>query len=358
MQQTPLHDYHLSAGARMAEFGGWDMPIDYGSIIAEHRHCREQVALFDICHMGEFLFTGDPVASGLDAALTLPVAKIPVGRSKYGFLLNDRGGVIDDLIVFRFAADRFFIVVNAATAANDFTVLKGRCRGGQLTDLSTQTGKIDLQGPLAREVLRAQLGPALDELKYFQFRHFPLLGEEVLVSRTGYTGELGYELFISAAKVRALWDLLLTDPRVKPAGLGARDILRLEIGYSLYGHELSEDITPLEAGLGMFVDFSREFTGKPALLNQQQAGLARGKVAFTSATRRPARAGQKLFSGDAEIGVVTSGSFSPLVGCGFGLGMVQTAYTGAGKQLRLGSPAGDLLTVVELPFYQHGSVRN
>ncbi|HNW91287.1 MAG TPA: glycine cleavage system aminomethyltransferase GcvT [bacterium] len=356
MQQTPLHDYHRSAGARMAEFGGWDMPIDYGSIIAEHRQCREQVALFDICHMGEFLFTGDPVASGLDAAVTLPVTKIPVGRSKYGFLLNDRGGVIDDLIIFRLADDRFFIVVNAATAANDFAVLSARCRAGSLTDLSAQTGKIDLQGPLAREVLRTHLGPALDELKYFQFRHCSLLGEEVLVSRTGYTGELGYELFISAGKVRQLWDLLLADPRVKPAGLGARDILRLELGYSLYGHELSEDISPLEAGLALFVDFSKEFAGKAALLARQSC-LTRGKVAFTSATRRPPRAGQKLFAGDREIGIVTSGSFSPLVGCGFGLGLAATAATNTGTTLHLGTPAGDSLTVVALPFYQKGSVR-
>lgn len=358
MRQTPLHGYHTAVGARMAEFGGWDMPIDYGSIIAEYRHCRTQVALFDICHMGEFLFTGDPVAGGLDAALTLPVTKIPVGRSKYGFLLNERGGIIDDLIVFRLADDRFFIVVNAATTANDFAVLGARCRGGSLTDLSAQTGKIDLQGPLAREVLRALLGPELDQLKYFQFRHFSLLDEEVLVSRTGYTGELGYELFPSAGKVRQLWDRLLADARVKPAGLGARDILRLEMGYSLYGHELDETITPLEAGLDVFVDFTKEFTGRPALLHQRLEGFKRCKAAFVSGSRRPPRAGQKIFVGELEVGTVTSGTFSPLLGHGLGLGLVRAECAGPAQQLKLGSPDGDLLTVVDLPFYRNGSLRN
>lgn len=358
MRQTPLHSYHKSVAARMAEFGGWDMPIDYGSILAEHRHCREQAALFDICHMGEFLFTGDPVAAGLDAALTLPVTKIAVGRSKYGFLLNPRGGVIDDLIVFRLAENRFFIVVNAARAAIDFAALQAAVPGGALTDVSDATGKIDLQGPLAREVLRAHLGPELDALKYFQFRHFSLLGEEALVSRTGYTGELGYELFISAGKVRALWDLLLSDARVRPAGLGARDILRLEMGYSLYGHELDETISPLEAGLDPFVDFTKEFTGRDALLQQKLHGFSRCKAAFISATRRPPRGGQKLFADGREIGIVTSGTFSPLLGHGLGLGLVRAECADLERKLQLGSPAGDELTVVELPFYRNGSLRN
>ncbi len=358
MLRTPLFERHRQAQALLAEFGGWEMPIHYGSILAEHKQCRTQAALFDICHMGEFLFTGEIAASGLEEALTLPLQKIPVGRSKYGFLLNERGGVIDDLIVFRLAGDRLFIVVNAATAANDFGVLQSRCRGGELRDVSAVTGKIDLQGPLAREVLRAHLGPELDALKYFQFRHFSLLGEQVLVSRTGYTGELGYELFIDSAKVSDLWDLLLTDARVKPAGLGARDILRLEMGYSLYGHELDGTITPLEAGLDVFVDFSKEFTGKAVLLEQKLHGFARCKAAFVSASRRPPRAGQKLFVDGTEAGTVTSGSFSPMLNCGIGLGLVRAECAQTGQILYLDKPGGDTLTVTELPFYRGGSVRN
>jgi len=356
---TPLHPQHRALGALMAPFGGWDMPIQYEGIIAEHRWCREQAALFDICHMGEFLFKGDILSSGLEDLFTFSVAAIPVGRSKYGFLLNEAGGIIDDLIVFRFAEQEAMIVVNAATAPNDFQVIRSRLTGGNLVNISTATAKLDLQGPKSREVLSAVCGEQLAQLPYFRFVSQDLLGVPAVVSRTGYTGELGYEIFLPAAKVAELWQVLLADPRVKPAGLGARDLLRLEVGYSLYGSDLDEQTTPLEAGLEAFVNFNKEFVGKAALLQQQATGVARRKIAFTVNTRRAPRHGYQIQASGRTIGEVTSGVFSPMLGCGIGMGYVESPHAALGGMLTVCQDRVSLeATVCGLPFYSGGSLRS
>ncbi len=257
LQATPICGRHRALNALMAPFGGWDMPIQYEGIIAEHSWCRTKASLFDICHMGEFLFQGDFDESGLEDVFTFSVKTIPVGRSRYGFLLNEQGGIIDDLIVFRLAEDKVMIVVNAATAPKDFAAIKGRLRGGVFTDITAATGKLDIQGPLSRDVMVALFGKEVATIPYFKFITMNILGVEAIVSRTGYTGELGYEIFIPSDKVCELWDLFLQDERVKPAGLGARDVLRLEVGYSLYGSDIDEETTPLEAGLEGFVNFDK-----------------------------------------------------------------------------------------------------
>ena len=274
LRETPLIGRHREQKALLAPFGGWNMPIQYeGGILAEHRWCREKAALFDICHMGEFLYRGDIADGGLEDVFTFSVASIPEGRSRYGFLLNEQGGVIDDLIVFRLAKDEVMIVVNAATADNDFGVIRSRLKAGaQFSNISIATGKLDPQGPLSRDVVTDLLGRNISSIPYFRFITTDVLGSKAIVSRTGYTGELGYEIFLPAEKTVELWDKLLKDPRMKPAGLGARDLLRLEVGYSLYGNDLDETITPLEAGLEGFVNFDSEFVGKDALLRQQAHG--------------------------------------------------------------------------------------
>jgi aminomethyltransferase len=355
---TPLNNQHRGRGALMAPFGGWDMPIQYEGILAEHRQCRERAALFDICHMGEFLFTGDIVASGLENIFTFSVASIPVGRSRYGLLLNDAGGIIDDLIVFRLAEDQAMIVTNAATTPGDFAVIGQRLSGGELRDVSAATGKLDLQGPLAREVLAAALGPEIAAIPYFKFTRMDVLGVPAIVSRTGYTGELGYEIFLPAEKVVELWERLLADPRVGPAGLGARDVLRLEVGYSLYGSDLDPTITPLEAGLAAFVTLDKPFVGREALLHQQQEGLKKVKVAFQSLSRRAPRHGYAIFFEGTRVGEVTSGVFSPMLGCGIGLGYVTPEVATVGAPLVVGDGKVSLeVTVGELPFYRGGSLR-
>jgi aminomethyltransferase len=358
LKSTPLNARHRSLNALMAPFGGWDMPIQYAGIIAEHGWCREKAALFDICHMGEFLFEGDFEGSGLEEVFTFSVKTIPVGRSRYGFLLNEQGGVIDDLIVFRLAENKAMIVVNAATIANDFSVIKSRLRNGTFTDITDETGKIDLQGPLARQILVEVFGEQIAQIPYFKFISMQLLGCEAIVSRTGYTGELGYEIFLSSGKIGELWDLLLRDERVKPAGLGARDVLRLEMGYSLYGHDIDENITPLEAGLEGFVNFSKEFVGKEALLCQKERGLARRKVAFEVEGRRSPRQHYEILCSGENVGCVTSGVFSPMLGRGIGIGLVKPEATGIGSRLIICHERVSMeATVCELPFYPGGSLR-
>jgi aminomethyltransferase len=360
LKNTPLVREHERLKALMAPFGGWNMPIQYEGILAEHKWCREKAALFDICHMGEFHFKGDLAADGLDDVFTFSVSSIPVGRSRYGFLLNADGGVIDDLIVFRLAEDEAMVVVNAATIANDFAVIRSRLKSGaSFSDISAATGKLDLQGPLAREVLVAAFGPEIAGIPYFKFTRMAILGVPAIVSRTGYTGELGYEIFLPADKVKELWDLLLGDERVKPAGLGARDVLRLEVGYSLYGSDIDEATTPLEAGLATFVNFAKQFVGREALLRQQGEGLPRVKAAFRVNSRRSPRHHYEICFEGEPVGTVTSGVFSPMLGCGVGIGFVkpEVAVIGAPLVIRHGNVSMEA-TVCELPFYKDGSLRS
>ncbi|MBK5273540.1 MAG: glycine cleavage system aminomethyltransferase GcvT [Desulfuromonadales bacterium] len=359
LQQTPLCSRHRELKALMAPFGGWDMPIQYEGIIAEHAWCRSKAALFDICHMGEFIFQGDFEAAGLEDVFTFSIKTIPLGRSRYGFLLNEQGGIIDDLIVFRLAEDKVMIVTNAATADNDFAVIRARLSGGSFTNITAATGKLDIQGPLAREVLVDVLGEQVAAIPYFKFITMQVLGSDAIVSRTGYTGELGYEIFLPAEKTAELWDLLLRDERVKPAGLGARDVLRLEVGYSLYGSDIDETTTPLEAGLEGFVNFDKNFIGKEALLKQKGAGLTRKKVAFEVIGRRSPRHHYEIdFAGQA-VGSVTSGVFSPMLGGGVGIGFVKPDYTTIGTSFTIRHERVSMeATVCELPFFKGGSLRS
>ncbi|HEX2769289.1 MAG TPA: glycine cleavage system aminomethyltransferase GcvT [Geobacteraceae bacterium] len=359
MKSTPLLPEHEGLKALIAPFGGWNMPIQYEGIIAEHRWCREKAALFDICHMGEFQFRGELATSGLDEIFTFSVTGIPPGRCRYGFLLNKMGGIIDDLIVFRLGENEVMIVTNAATIDNDFAVIAERLKGGELRDVSAVTGKLDLQGPLSRDILVKAFGPEIATIPYFKSTRMRLLGVEAIVSRTGYTGELGYEIFIPGEKVVELWRLLLADERVKPAGLGARDLLRLEMGYSLYGNDIDEETTPLEAGLEAFVNFDKDFVGRRALLRQQREGLHRVKVAFRVASRRSPRHHYEIWHEGSQAGAVTSGAFSPMLGCGIGIGLVRPEAAGIGAPLtiRHGNVSMEA-TVCDLPFYTGGSLRS
>jgi aminomethyltransferase len=355
---TPLNKRHRDLNALMAPFGGWDMPIQYEGIIAEHAWCRSSASLFDICHMGEFIFEGDFIASGLEDVFTFSVQSIPLGRSRYGFLLNEQGGIIDDLIVFRLAEQKVMIVVNAATAPKDFAAIKARLHGGSFTDITEATGKLDLQGPLSRYVMVELLGEEVATIPYFKFITMNILGVEAIVSRTGYTGELGYEIFIPSEKVAELWDLFLTDERVKPAGLGARDVLRLEVGYSLYGSDIDEETTPLEAGLSSFVNFEKNFVGKEALLTLKEQGVNRTKVAFEVNSRRSPRHHYDIAVAGANVGTVTSGVFSPMLGKGIGIGFVAPEHAAIGTTLTISHERVTMeATICELPFFKDGSVR-
>lgn len=359
LKQTPLYHEHIALHARMVPFGGWEMPVQYDGILAEYEHTRRAVTLFDTCHMGEFLVRGGCRESGLDALVTMAIADMPVHSCRYGMLLNDHGGVIDDLVVFREGQEEWFIVVNGATTPKDARHFRERLKQPQtFEDISSEIGKIDVQGPSSREIL-APLIPGIEKLTFYTFDHFTLGREAVRVSRTGYTGELGYEIYASPKTTIAVWRQLLQNPKVKPAGLGARDVLRLEVGYSLYGHELNETVTPLEAGLERFIDFTKDFIGKEALLKQKREGLRRKIAGFISETRRAPRQGQKIFAEDGEpIGEVTSGTFSPACQKGIGLGFVPVDLAGTRQKIYFGDDNHKNPAIISSrTFYKNGSLK-
>ncbi|MCK4519000.1 MAG: glycine cleavage system aminomethyltransferase GcvT, partial [Candidatus Omnitrophica bacterium] len=335
LKTTPLHSQHIKLGAKFAPFGGWDMPISYSGIIDEHNWTRKSACLFDICHMGEFIISG--TGDALNKIVTMNIEEMPAKTCRYGFMLNEKGGVIDDLIVYKISADKYMIVVNAATKDDDFSNLKKHLPEDiNLEDISDKTAKIDLQGPLSRDILKKIISSDIEKLSYYTFSYFDVLGGSSIISRTGYTGELGYEIYISSDKAIELWNILLKDERVKPGGLGARDTLRLEMSYPLYGHELDDKTSPLEAGLGIFVDLDKEFVGKDVLVKQKEEGLLKRLVCFKVDSRRAPRNGYKILSGDKEIGEVTSGSFSPSLKRGIGMGYVEADYRTAGTKVTLG----------------------
>ncbi|MDP8213505.1 MAG: glycine cleavage system aminomethyltransferase GcvT [Candidatus Zapsychrus exili] len=358
LKKTPLYESHIALSAKMVDFGGWEMPVQYEGILAEYKYTREQATLFDISHMGEFIVEGDCVESGLDSLLTMSVSDMPIKSCRYGCMLNEDGGVIDDLIVFREDKDKWFLVVNSATTEKDKEHVKSRLSSKAcFKDVSESTAKLDLQGPRSREILSSFVDD-VSKLDYYTFDYFQLLGENVIISRTGYTGELGYEIYYPADKVKVLWNALLEDGKVKPAGLGARDVLRLEMGYSLYGHELGEDVSPLESGLSRFVDLNKNFIGKDVITRQKQEGLKRKIVGFVSSSRRSPRAEQKIYAEDKEIGVVTSGTFSPEMERGIGLGFVLTEHADRDNKILFGNENKREEAVVSSKlFYKRGSLK-
>jgi aminomethyltransferase len=359
IKKTPLYGEHKTLKAKFGPFGGWDMPISYSGIIDEHNWTRSSASIFDICHMGEFIINGPKVSLELNRIVTMNTEKQPVGSCKYGFMLNETGGIIDDLIVYRLEEDKFMMVVNAATTEKDFNNLKKNLPGEiNLEDISAKTAKIDIQGPLSRNIIKNVLPVDVSDLGYYTFKTCEFLGQKNIISRTGYTGELGFEIYIDVEKACQLWNLLLEDNRVKPAGLGARDTLRLEMAYPLYGHELDDNISPLEAGLKMFVDFETDFIAKDKLIEKKTKGLEKSLVCFKVSGRRSPRAGYKIFKNDEEIGLVTSGSFSPSLGCGIGLGYVLREYKKTQEPVVIGDERVKLKAqIVKRPFYKEGSLK-
>jgi len=355
LKKTPLYETHIAMGAKMAPFGGWLMPIQYDGILAEHAHTRNEVSVFDICHMGEFLLEADPVPSGLDRIVTQNIVSMPIGSCRYGFILNDAGGVLDDLIVYRIKDSSWMIVVNAATIAADEKHFLNNLKGKYaFKNVSDEMGKLDVQGPKSKEALVRIFGDGIKDLSYYTFKYFSLWGESFIISRTGYTGELGYEVYIPADHVVRLWKLFLEDGRVKPAGLGSRDTLRLEMGYPLYGQDLDTEHTPFEASFDKFVDLSKDFIGKSALLKEKAPGPKERLIAFKADSRRSPRHGFGIFSegGSRRIGTVTSGSFSPSLSAGIGMGYVSQSLKN-GARLIVKEAATEIpVTVVKRPFYK------
>ncbi|MBN2160203.1 MAG: glycine cleavage system aminomethyltransferase GcvT [Spirochaetes bacterium] len=358
-KNTPLYQEHVKLKALIAPFAGWNMPIHYGSILEDAKHTRSMVSIFDISHMGEFIIKEDPARSSLDRIISTPVIKMKNRRCKYGFLLNEEGEIIDDLITYRIADNEWMLVVNAANELTDFEAISRQISPeASFENISSSIVKIDVQGPRSLDVMKRIAGEGVKQLTYYGFQHFDFMGGSYIVSRTGYTGELGFEIYIDFVKGEELWKALLQHPDVKPAGLGARDILRLEMGLPLCGNEFTKDTTPVDAGMDRFLDMDKEFTGKRALLDRQKRGVSRRLIGFAVEGRRTPRHENRIVSGGGTVGFVTSGVFSPHVNRGIGMGYIDAALGAEGTTITIDS-GKDVIhaTVVPLPFLKNTSIK-
>lgn len=370
LRTTPLHAAHVALGARMMPFGGFDMPVQYTGILDEHRAVREAAGLFDVSHMGEFSVRGPQATDLVQRLVTNDASALVDGKAMYAVLCHETGGAVDDLLVYRLAEDDYMLVVNASNIAKDWAhvsaVAEATGLDAELTDVSDRTALLALQGPRAFEVFQAASGMDASEIPYYHFRRMnggEVFGDaDAIVSHTGYTGEPGLELYLAPdAAVRA-WDAILEAGRalgVRPAGLGARDTLRLEAGYCLYGHELDDTTTPLEAGLGWVCKLDAgDFVGRDALVRQKADGVPRKLVGFVLGERGIPRQGCALLDAEgAAVGTVSSGTQSPTMGHGIGLGYVPNdpAYTAVGTALGIDIRGRALqAAVAKPPFHKAG----
>ncbi|HEY4442458.1 MAG TPA: glycine cleavage system aminomethyltransferase GcvT [Candidatus Elarobacter sp.] len=360
LRRTALHDAHLALGGRMVPFGGFEMPVQYTSILKEHDAVRHRAGLFDLSHMGQFALSGHDVGSWAESLTINKVANMKPGQARYNVFTNERGGAHDDVIFYRLSDDRWLLVVNASNADKMWAHVSA-ARSGDVTlrDLRGERALIAIQGPRSVEWLQPFVDVDLAAMKYYSCAQTALRGtrEPVVVARTGYTGEDGFELFLPAEDATAVWDALLAahrDAGLEPCGLGARDVLRLEAGMPLYGHEMDEEITPVQAGIGWAIKFDKPaFVGKEALEAQRDAGNAPRIVGIAMSGRIPARTGYPVFAAGQRVGEVRSGSFGPSVGKSVGTALVDASAAAEGTALEIEvrgtrHPA----VVVALPFYK------
>jgi aminomethyltransferase len=358
--RTPLYAAHLRHGARMVEFAGWDMPVQYAGLIEEHEAVRNAVGLFDVSHMGEVVFRGPRALGALQAVFTNDLSKVADGQAQYGCLCRENGGIVDDVVIYRRSAEDLLVCVNAANRQKDFDWLKSHAGGADVANESDEWAQLALQGPKALGVLRKLTRADLDAIK--TYRHAPGLvaGIACLIARTGYTGEDGFELFCPAAQAEKLWDALMAAGRpegIQPAGLGCRDTLRLEMAYRLYGSDMDDGTSPLEAGLAWVVKLDKgDFIGRSALQAQKAQGLSRKLVGFQLTDPGIARHGHAVVRDGRPVGVVTSGTRSPTLKTSIGLAYVPPALAAEGSVLAAeirGKPVAAV--VVKTPFLSRPS---
>ncbi len=341
LRKTPLNDSHVRLGAKMVEFSGWSMPVYYSSVIDEHLGVRKKCGLFDVSHMGEFFVEGSGAFRLIQKVITNDLGSLSDGKAFYSSMCNERGGVVDDLFVYRFDANKFMLVVNAANVEKDFNWIlnhKDFFEDATIIDKTDEMAKLDLQGPRSEEVLQGLTDLRLGDLRRFCFFEGRVNGIPMIVSRTGYTGEDGFELYFDSSKAVEMWYKLLSvgeEFGIRPVGLGARDTLRIEAGYSLYGHELSEQINPFEAGIGFAVKLDKDdFIGKEAL-SRAKEDLKRKIVAFEMTDRGIAREGYPVFVGGREIGYVSSGTMSPTFRKGVGMALIDVGEASLENEIHI-----------------------
>lgn len=356
MRRTPLYDEHVALGGKVVDFHGWALPVQFAGIIEEHHHTRAKAALFDCSHMGEFVINGEAATRAFRELVCLDPLRIPVGRGKYGAMLNEAGGIIDDVIAFRLGQFDFYVVTNAGPLETVSARILGASNTSDVSDVSGETAKIDIQGPRARDILANEI-PACAALKYYEARRVAWKGVDIVLARTGYTGELGYELFIPNRIAVDLWRTLLSYPDVKPAGLGARDTLRTEMCYGLSGQDFNESRTPLEAGMESFIAWENDFVGRDALRAKRDAGGYPVLTPIKTSDRRAPRHEFEVKCNGEVVGVVTSGTFGPSVGYGIGFAYVPKELAKAGTKLTAG-PKDLPIETTTAPIYTAGTCRS
>jgi aminomethyltransferase len=363
LKQTPLNAMHRRLGGRMVEFGGWDMPVQYpAGTVEEHQATRTRAGLFDVSHMGEIEVRGPGAIPFVNRLCSNDASKLVDGQAQYTALTTERGTVVDDLLVYRFGPEHLLLVVNASTTDKDWDWLNSH-RGDeevQLTNRSADFCQIALQGPSALNILQTLTETPLEEIKYYHFREGQVDGREAIISRTGYTGEDGFEVYAAPEHAEALWQKMLDAGRygepdgVLPCGLAARNTLRLEAGMALYGHEITEETTLLEANLGWITKLDKgDFTGRDALARQKGEGVTRKLVGFEVTERGIARDGQDVYVEGERAGQVTSGSPAPFLKKNIGMAYVPSGHATVGREIQIDVRGRKVAAqIVPVPFYK------
>ncbi|HML95254.1 MAG TPA: glycine cleavage system aminomethyltransferase GcvT [Thermodesulfobacteriota bacterium] len=358
MSRTALYDIHKNLGAKIVEFAGWEMPVQYEGIREEHRAVRSSAGLFDVSHMGEIFVTGPGAKAFTQWLTTNDVEAVKEFQAQYTLLCNREGGVVDDVIIYKFSEGEFLFCVNASNTAKDYEWIKSESAGFdvKVDDRSREYSQIAIQGPRSGEILGKLLGDGLPEVGRFRFGLFEWKGAEMIVARTGYTGEDGYEIFLPWDDGPALWESLMEAGRdygIKPCGLGARDTLRIEMAYPLYGHEIDEHTNPLEAGLGRYIKLeSGDFIGRDVLRKSLDEGLTRRLVGFEMVERGIPRQGYEIYNDGHVLGSVTSGTLSPSLDKSIGMGYLKSEAAGRRRvRIEIRGTAREA-EVVDFPFYK------
>ncbi|GAA3789586.1 glycine cleavage system aminomethyltransferase GcvT [Corallibacter vietnamensis] len=359
MKNTALTTTHEALGAKMVPFAGYNMPVQYEGVNIEHETVRNAVGVFDVSHMGEFLIEGPNALELIQKISSNDASKLTIGKAQYSCLPNDNGGIVDDLIIYRIKEETYLLVVNASNIEKDWNWIQSKNDvGADMRDLSEDYSLLAIQGPKAIEAMQSLSSHDLSEIKFYNFVVGDFAGiEHAIISATGYTGSGGFEIYCKNSEVKQVWDNVMkagADYGIKPIGLAARDTLRLEMGYCLYGNDIDDTTSPIEAGLGWITKFSKAFTNSEALETEKQQGPKRKLIAFTLDERGIPRQGYDIVDEQGEkIGVVTSGTMSPSLGKGIGLGYVPTALAGVDSKIHIQIRKNAVpATVVKLPFYK------
>jgi aminomethyltransferase len=359
-KRTALYEKHVELGGKIVDFAGWSLPVFYSGIIAEHEAVRNKAGLFDVSHMGEISVTGPEASLAIEDLTCNKISSLYPGKAVYNALINQSGGVVDDIIVYKIRDDNFLICINASNTEKDFSwMLKHNKRNATIVNESSKYGQLALQGPMAERIL-SKLFPKnnLKELKYFHFIDIEFSNDNIIVARTGYTGEDGFEIFVPWNKTTQLWDDLLERGKefgLLPCGLGARDSLRLEACYPLYGHELKDDISAIESGLAWIVKLDKgSFMGRDVIEKHKKEGAPRSLIAFFVEEHGIAREGCKIFLDDnKEIGYVTSGTKTPTIQRALGMALVESSYARIGQKIFFDIRGKKVSgVIVEKPFYR------